>query len=352
MLGIPLKTSMSQGLDDGVKGRGTNVMKTFIGSAKTRPTRSSGFASQVTLKAAVRCSGIGLHGGRPASLTLKPAAPNTGIIFHRTDISGSAPIPARFEYVRDTRLCTTLGVDAGVTIGTVEHLMAALAGCHVDNVIIEVDGPEVPILDGSSEPFVSLIESVGTIEQAAPKHAIRIEKSVTVEDGDGRATLRSGQGFSVNIEVEYRKAAVKPQRVSLGLVNGTFKRELARARTFGFLDDIEKLRAAGFAMGGSLDNAVVMSGDRVLNEGGLRFADEFVRHKALDAVGDLYLAGATILGSFDGVRSGHGLNNRLLHALFEQRDAWSMDFVPAESSMGFAHDDLALEAPALAAIGR
>ena len=328
-------------------------MNTFIGSVTARPTfNGSKHAAQVTLKSAIRCTGIGLHGGRPASLTHKPSGPDTGIVFKRIDRSGSAPIPARFENVRDTRLCTTLGVEAGVSIGTVEHLMAALAGCHVDNVVIEVDGPEVPILDGSSEPFVFLIESAGTVEQAAPKNAIRVEKAISIEDGDGRATLRPGLGFSVNIEVEYRKAAVDRQRVSLGLVNGTFKRELARARTFGFLDDIEKLRAAGFALGGSLDNAVVMSGDRVLNDGGLRFTDEFARHKALDAVGDLYLAGATIIGSFEGVRSGHALNNRLLHALFERRDAWSMDVMPVESVGGFAHDELAPESLALAAIGR
>ena len=264
-------------------------------------------------------------------MTLRPADIDSGIVFKRTDIAGSgALIPAMWNRAVGTRLCTTLGNDDGVTIGTVEHLMAALAGCGIDNALIEVNGPEVPIMDGSAEPFVFLIECAGVASQPAPRRIIRIEKPVTVSDGGYSASLLPGGGFSVRFEIDFDSPAVSRQTISMGMGNGTFKKELARARTFGFLHEVEKLRAAGLARGGSLNNAVVVSGDQILNEGGLRYEDEFVRHKALDAVGDLYLAGAPIIGRFHGVCSGHAINNRLLHALFADAEAWSYSVLRAD----------------------
>ncbi len=279
---------------------------------------------QGTLKSPIHCTGVALHSGATVSMTLHPADIDSGIVFKRTDIAGGgALIPAKWNRAVGTRLCTTLGNDDGVTIGTVEHLMAALAGCGIDNALVEVGGPEVPIMDGSAEPFVFLIECAGVVEQPAPRRVIRILKPITVSDGGYSASLFPGGGFSVHFEIDFDSAAVSRQTISLGMGNGSFKKELARARTFGFLNDVEKLRAAGLIRGGSLDNAVVVSGDTVLNEGGLRYDDEFVRHKALDAVGDLYLAGAPIIGRFHGVCSGHAINNRLLHALFADGEAWS-----------------------------
>ena len=282
-----------------------------------------GTVNQRTLKNSIGCTGIALHSGAQVALTLAPAEPDDGIVFKRTDIAAAAAIPARWNHVVDTRLNSTLGGAGGVTIGTVEHLMAALAGCEIDNAVIEVDGPEVPIMDGSAAPFVFLIECAGIVEQERPRRVIRIRKPVSVEDGPCFASLTPAPGFSVSFDIDFTSAAVCRQTIRIGLANGTFKKELARARTFGFLDEIEGLRAAGLARGGSLENAVVISGDEVLNEGGLRYADEFVRHKVLDAIGDLYLAGAPIVGRFHGVCSGHDTNNRLLRALFADADAWS-----------------------------
>lgn len=280
--------------------------------------------NQGTLKTSIHCTGVALHSGASVSMTLRPADIDSGIVFKRTDIAaGGALIPAKWNRAVGTRLCTTLGNDDGVTIGTVEHLMAALAGCGIDNALIEVNGPEVPIMDGSAEPFVFLIECAGIASQPAPRRIIRIEKPITVREGGYSASLLPGGGFSVRFEIDFDSAAVSRQTISMGLGNGTFKKELARARTFGFLHEVEKLRAAGLARGGSLNNAVVVSGDQILNEGGLRYEDEFVRHKALDAVGDLYLAGAPIIGRFHGVCSGHAINNRLLHALFADTEAFS-----------------------------
>ena len=286
---------------------------------------------QRTLKNPIHCNGVGLHSGAGISMTLRPAEVNTGIVFKRTDITGGgALIPAKWNRAVGTRLCTTLGNDQNVTIGTVEHLMAALAGCGVDNALIEVNGPEVPVMDGSAEPFVFLIECAGTLEQAAARRVICIRKPVTAGEGGNFASLLPGDGFSMRFEIDFGANAVSRQSISMGMGNGTFKKELARARTFGFLHEVEQLRAAGFARGGSFDNAVVISGDRILNEGGLRYDDEFVRHKALDAVGDLYLAGAPIIGRFHGVCSGHAINNRLLHALFEDREAWTYRVLRAD----------------------
>ena len=289
---------------------------------------------QRTLKNAASCTGVGLHGGETVTLTLKPAGTNTGIVFHRMDIDGvHASVPARWDNVVDTRMCSVLGNEHGVTVGTVEHVMAALAGCGIDNVEIEVDGSEVPIMDGSSEPFVFLIECAGVVEQAAPRRVIRIHKEVRVTVADSEASLKPGDHLDLRFEIDFESQAVARQELSLGLMNGSFCKELASARTFGFLHEVEQLRAAGLAKGGSLNNAVVVSGDEILNEDGLRFEDEFVRHKMLDAVGDLYLAGAPIIGCFTGARSGHAANNALLRALFADREAWSYDVMQGEEAL-------------------
>ncbi len=281
---------------------------------------------QRTLKASIDCTGVALHSGNTVTMILHPADADTGIIFRRTDVAGkSAEIPALWDRIVDTRLCSVLGNEDGVTVSTVEHIMAALAGCGVDNVLIELDGPEVPIMDGSSEPFVFLIECAGVCEQDSPCRFIRVLKPVTVSDGAGSASLVPADHFTVDMEISFDSAAVNRQSLSIGVVNGVFSKELARARTFGFLHEVEAMRAAGLAKGGSLDNAIVISGDEVMNDEGLRFDDEFVRHKALDAVGDMYLAGCQLLGAFTGVKSGHTLNNKLLRALFSDPSAWAYE---------------------------
>lgn len=277
---------------------------------------------QKTLKTSIRCTGTALHCGAKVTMTLRPAAPGTGIAFVRTDIPASPPIPADWRHVTETRLCTTVGAD-GMVVSTVEHLMAALSGCEIDNAIIEIDGAEVPVMDGSAEPFVFLIECAGVVEQNVPRRAIRVLKPVAVRDGSRTASLAPADAFCVSFAIDFDSPAIARQECTFRLVNGTFKSEICRARTFGFLDEFDEMIAAGLARGGSLDNAVVVSGDRILNEGGLRYTDEFVRHKVLDSIGDLYLAGAPIIGHFHGHKSGHALNNRLLRALFADAAAWS-----------------------------
>jgi len=281
---------------------------------------------QRTLKSTINCSGVALHSGDKISMTLLPAEPGSGIVFRRTDIAGGgAEIKAVFENVVDTNMCTTLGNSDGVTIATVEHLMAALSGSGIDNALIEVNGPEVPVMDGSAAPFVFLVECAGVVEQDAPRRYIRILKTITVDDGTKSAALfptDAAGGLTAGFEIDFESPAVSRQSISVGVNDGSFKKELSRARTFGFLHEVEALREAGLAKGGSLDNAVVVSGEKILNEDGLRYDDEFVRHKVLDAVGDLYLAGGGVLGRFHGVCSGHAANNRLLHALFADDDAW------------------------------
>jgi len=271
---------------------------------------------QKTLKSAISCTGIGLHSGEKVSMTLHPADVDFGIVFRRSDVSGEGvEIPAAFDQVVDTRLCTTLGA-SGKSIGTVEHLMAALAGAGIDNALIEVGGSEVPVMDGSAAPFLFLIDCAGVIEQDARRKALRILKPVSIVDGDKSATLEPADGFSLDFHIDFANSAIGNQTMTVGLTDGVFKDEIARARTFGFLHEAEALWAAGLAKGASLDNAVVVSGDKILNEDGLRFDDECVRHKILDAVGDLYMAGAPILGRYTGVRASHALNNQVLRAVF------------------------------------
>ena len=284
--------------------------------------------NQKTLKSIIGCSGIGLHSGDKISMTLHPAEVDSGIVFRRSDISGGGvEIKASFDNVRDTRLCTTIGDENGVLISTIEHLMAALAGSGVDNALVDVVGGEVPIMDGSAAPFMFLIDCAGLVEQDAPKRVVRVLKPVVVSDEGKSASLLPSNEFSIDFEIDFDSSAIQRQSMRVDMIDGVFKNELSRARTFGFMHEVEALRAAGFAKGGSLDNAVVVSGDEILNEDGLRFDDEFVRHKILDAVGDLYLAGGTIAGHFSGVCTGHSLNNKLLRALFA--DASNYEWVNA-----------------------
>ncbi len=292
---------------------------------------------QRTLRAPIGCTGIGLHSGARISLRLLPGAPDSGIIFRRTDLAGGpVEIPARFDHVVDTRLNTTIGLPGQpeAVVGTVEHMMAALAGLGVDNAVVELDGAEVPAMDGSAAPFVFLIECAGTVAQDAPRQVIEVLRAVRVEEGNGFVALLpgsgqgiSGPGMAIEAEIDFAAAAVRRQSRALRLTPASFKSELAPARTFGFAEEVEALRAAGLARGGSLKNAIVVSGSRVLNEGGLRFADEFVRHKMLDQVGDLALAGFALNARVVGRRPGHRLNNRVLHALFADASAWRV--VPA-----------------------
>jgi UDP-3-O-[3-hydroxymyristoyl] N-acetylglucosamine deacetylase len=283
---------------------------------------------QRTLKSPIHCTGIGLHSGAKAGMTLHPANIDAGIVFVRTDIlrRGGTPeraeIPANWQTVADTRMCTMLANELGTRISTVEHLMAAVAGCELDNLRIEIDGPEVPVMDGSAAPFVFLIECAGTIEQDAPRRAIEVLKPISVGDDKRFASLVPADGFSLSFQIDFDSQAIRRQECSISFDPGVFRTDIARARTFGFAHEIEQLRAAGLAKGGSLDNAVVVSGDRVLNDDGLRYADEFVRHKILDAVGDLSLAGAPLIGHYHGVRCGHHYNNKLLHQLFADPSAW------------------------------
>jgi UDP-3-O-[3-hydroxymyristoyl] N-acetylglucosamine deacetylase len=254
-------------------------------------------------------------------MTLHPAAPGTGIVFRRRDL-GDVELAAQWGNVVESALCTTLSNDAGVKIATIEHLMAAFAGLEIDNAIVELDGPEVPVMDGSAAPFVFLIECAGVTEQVAPRHGIQILKPIRVGANGNSASLAPAEGFRLSFAIDFASGAIRQQELSYDLDAENFKAEISRARTFGFLDEVERMRQAGLARGGSLENAVVISGDRVLNKEGLRYTDEFVRHKVLDALGDLYLAGGPILGHFHGVRSGHALNQQLLKALFADTSAW------------------------------
>ena len=278
---------------------------------------------QRTLKNVIRATGVGLHTGEKVYLTLRPAAPDTGIVFRRVDLAEPVDIPAKAENVGDTRLSTTLVRD-GVRISTVEHLLSAFAGLGVDNAYVDVSAPEVPIMDGSAGPFVFLIQSAGMEEQSAPKRYIRILKPIEVRDGDKVARFDPFEGFKVRFGIDFDHPAIngRSNEVEMDFSSTSFVKEVSRARTFGFLRDIETLRENGLALGGSMENAIVVDDFRILNEDGLRYDDEFVKHKILDAIGDLYLLGHSLIGAFSGYKSGHALNNRLLKTLVAQRDAW------------------------------
>ncbi|MDQ6972143.1 MAG: UDP-3-O-acyl-N-acetylglucosamine deacetylase, partial [Mariprofundaceae bacterium] len=286
---------------------------------------------QRTLKHAIRCSGIGLHSGHKVGLWLKPAPEDSGIVFHRINGDSRVEIPARAEFVTDTRMCTSLGRD-GASIATVEHLLSAMAGLGIDNAIIEVDGPEVPIMDGSSAPFVFLIQCAGIREQSAAKKVLRIVKKVTVEDGDRTCSLHPAAGFKVSYLLDYDHPLLRERAASIDFTTQAYTREVARARTFGFLHEIEAMQKAGLALGGSLENAIVLDAFRVVNDGGLRYEDECVRHKILDTVGDLSLSGYPVVGAFTGERTGHDMNHRLVTALLADESAWRIEELQAEDS--------------------
>jgi UDP-3-O-[3-hydroxymyristoyl] N-acetylglucosamine deacetylase len=278
---------------------------------------------QRTLKNMIRATGVGLHTGEKIYLTLRPAAIDTGIVFRRIDLDVPVEIKASPENVGDTRLSTTLIKD-DVRIATIEHLLSAIAGLGVDNAYVDLSAPEVPIMDGSAGPFVFLLQSAGIVEQNAPKRFIRIKRTVKVEDRDKWARFDPFDGFKVGFTIDFDHPVFKDrsQHAELDFSTTSFVKEVSRARTFGFMCDIEMLREQRLALGGSLDNAVVLDDYRVLNEDGLRYEDEFVKHKILDAIGDLYLLGRSLIGAFMGFKSGHDLNNHLLRALIARKDAW------------------------------
>ncbi len=280
---------------------------------------------QRTLKTSIRATGVGLHTGEKVYMTLRPAAPNTGVMFRRVDLPDPVDVPGNALLVGETTLGTTL-IQDGVRVATVEHLMSALAGLGIDNVYVDLSASEVPIMDGSAGPFVFLIQSAGIEEQEAAKRFVRIRRPVEVTDGDKWARFDPFDGFKVNFEIEFDHPLFKRhlQSASMDFSSTSFLREVSRARTFGFMRDMEMLRDMNLAQGGSLDNAIVLDDYRVLNDDGLRYENEFVRHKILDAIGDLYLMGHSLVGEFSAFKSGHGLNNALLRELIRQEDAWEV----------------------------
>ena len=293
---------------------------------------------QRTLKKVIQVAGVGLHSGEKVSLTLRPAPTNTGVIFRRIDKQPVVEIPALYQHVSDTTLCTTLQ-HQGVRVATVEHLLSAFAGLGIDNAYVDMNADEIPIMDGSAAPFAFLIQSAGIREQEASKRFIRILKPVRVTAQDKYVQLLPHAGYRVSFTIDFDHPVFndKPQVAQFDFSETSYVKHVCRARTFGFLADYEKLRQLDLAKGGSLDNAVVVDNYRVLNEDGLRFESEFVTHKILDAMGDLYLLGSALIGAFEGYKSGHELNNQLLRALVQQQDAWEYTYFNAKKSKSFAH---------------
>jgi len=285
---------------------------------------------QRTLSEAIATTGVCLHKGNKVNLVLRPAAPDTGIVFRRTDLDPVVEIKASPELVRDTRMCTCLINDDNVRVSTVEHLLAAVAAMGIDNMYVEVDSHEIPIMDGSAHPFIYLLQSAGIKEQSKAKRFVRVKQPIRVEEGDKWAELLPHDGFRIDFAIAFDHPAIADtnQMVSMDFSSQNFIRDISRARTFGFMKDIELLRANNLALGGSMDNAVVLDEFRVLNGDGLRYEDEFVKHKLLDAVGDLYMGGHSILGHLRAYKSGHALNNKLLVALMSHQEAW--EFVTFE----------------------
>jgi UDP-3-O-[3-hydroxymyristoyl] N-acetylglucosamine deacetylase len=279
---------------------------------------------QRTIKQSVSATGVGLHKGEKVQLTLRPAPANTGIVFRRVDLDPVVDIKASPEAVGETTLCTCLVNSEGVQISTVEHLLAAISGLGIDNLIIDVDSPEIPIMDGSALPFVYLLQSVDIEAQNAPKRFLRIKKAIRVEEGDKWAELLPYEGFKVNFSIDFDHPVIAntTQSISMDFSSNSFIKEISRARTFGFMKDIEFLRSHNLALGGSLENAIVLDQYRMLNKDALRYDDEFVKHKILDAIGDLYMGGVSILGELNAFKSGHALNNMLLREVFKRKDAW------------------------------
>jgi UDP-3-O-[3-hydroxymyristoyl] N-acetylglucosamine deacetylase len=287
---------------------------------------------QRTLKSIVTATGVGLHSGARVSLALRPAAPNTGIVFRRVDLNPPVEIRNDPYAVVDTRMCSGLTAN-GAKVGTVEHLMSALAGLGIDNLYVDVDAAEIPILDGSAAPFVFLLQSVGIEEQAVAKPFIRVKKTVEIQDGDKWVRLDPYEGFKLSFSILFNHPAVDQTgtTVTVDFAEASYVREISRARTFGFMQDVEALRSLGLAQGGSLDNAIVMDEYRVLNAEGLRYSDEFVKHKVLDAIGDLYIVGKPLLAAYSAYKAGHAMNNQILRALLEDATAWEV--------VTFAQDD-------------
>ncbi len=301
----------------------TAAEKAYQPAPGTAP--ESQFVRQTTLQHPVRCSGVGLHSGAPVHLTLTPADEDTGIVFIRTDVKNkNNRIKASFDNVVDTKLCTMIGNEAGVTVSTIEHLMAALWACEIDNAIIELDGPEVPIMDGSSAPFIFLIDCAGISQQDRPRKFLKINKEIQLEQngncGLKRISLKPAERLSISFGISFPTGAITSQAYVFYGNQAKFKAEISRARTFGFMHEIQQLQKLGLARGGSLNNAIVIDGDEILNTEGLRYNDEFVRHKILDCIGDLYLAGCPIIAEVEAIKSGHELNNHCLHELFADED--------------------------------
>src|SRR5687767_13133580 len=278
---------------------------------------------QRTLKNSIRAQGVGMHTGKKVLMTLRPGPPDSGIVFRRTDLDPPAEVRAQANNVGDTQLGTTL-INGEARVSTVEHLLSAFAGLGIDNAHVDVSAPEVPIMDGSAGPFVFLLQSAGFEEQRAPKKFVRIKQRVRVEDGDKWAEFRPFDGFKVNFEIEFNHPLFKrrAQKASMDFSTTSFLKEVSRARTFGFMRDLQTMRARNLALGGNLDNAIVLDDAGILNEDGLRYENEFVKHKILDAIGDLYLLGHSLIGEFSGYKSGHALNNRLLRTLIADKTAW------------------------------
>ncbi len=280
---------------------------------------------QRTLKTVISASGVGLHGGVKVNLTLRPAAPDTGIVFRRVDLPEPVDIPAQAVLIGDTRMCSCLERD-GVKVGTIEHLMSALCGLGIDNAWIDIDAPEVPILDGSAAPFVFLIQSAGIEEQNAAKKFIRVTRPIEVTDGDKWARFTPYEGYRLSFSIVFNHPAIdkSAQKAVIDFAEQSYVREVSRARTFGFMQEVEYLRENGLALGGGLENAIVLDEFRVLNQDGLRYGDEFVKHKILDAVGDLYLLGHPLLADYSSHKGGHALNNQLARALLQQQESWEL----------------------------
>lgn len=290
---------------------------------------------QRTVQKIVKTIGVGLHSGDKVTLTIKPAPINSGIKLVRTDLEPAVVIPALAELVRETTMCTALVNDQGIRISTIEHLFSALAGLGIDNAIIEVNAPEIPIMDGSASPFVFLLQSAGIEEQSAAKKFIRINKTIRIEDGDKWAELKPFNGFRVDFAIDFvhPEIARSQQHMMMDFSTSAFVKDISRARTFGFMTDIEYLRANNLALGGSMENAVVLDEFKVLNPDGLRYEDEFVKHKILDALGDLYVSGHAIIGEFKAYKTGHALNNQLVRAMLAQQDAWELVDFEQESAV-------------------
>ena len=303
------------------------------------------YVMQQTLNKKMTLAGIGLHSGKEITMHMIPAQEDHGIVFVRTDLpKGENVVPALWDSVVDTQLCTVIGNKFGATIGTIEHLMSALRGCGVDNLLIEINGSEVPAMDGSAMPFVKVIEESGVKEQSKPRRMIRVLKEVSVQDGDKRVTLKPDESCTFVGEINFEHGKIGNQRFGTQLVNGNFKHDIAEARTFGFFHEAEWLRSQGLGLGGSLDNAIILDTEGVMNPGGLRFSNEFIRHKLLDAIGDLYLAGGQILGLYDSEKAGHAINNAILHELFSDESNWEYTEVSAHTAVSSqeAEEDILL----------